>query len=85
MSYESGVIPIPFKPEYEGEVPTLGWAVLDWIEAYLAAPDRPEYEPLVLTQEQARFVLQFYRVDSTTARRKFRRAVISRPKGWLLG
>lgn len=69
-------------PNYPGELPTLGYDVLDWIAEHLAAPDRPGYEPLILTREQAQFVLNFYAVDPGTGRRKYRRAVLSRPKGW---
>ena len=73
---------MPFAPEYEGEIPTLGWAVLEWITENLAAPDRAEYEPLILTREQAEFVLGWYSLDPVTGRRRYRRGVISRPKGW---
>lgn len=72
---------MPWKPDYPGEFPTLGWYVLDWITEYLATPDRTEYEPLVLTNEQAKFVLNFYRLDPITGRRVYRRALWSRPKG----
>jgi hypothetical protein len=73
---------VPWKPAYPGEVPTLGFGVLDWITAYLATPDRSEYEPMVLTREQAQFVLNFYAVDSRTGlRRRRRRGVYSRSKG----
>jgi hypothetical protein len=47
----------------------------------LGRPDCAEYRPLVLTPEQASFVLKFYRLDPVTGRRRFRRAVWSRPKG----
>lgn len=69
-------------PRYPGEQPTLGYEVLNWISANLAAPDRSEYEPLILTDEQAQFVLNFYVVDPITHRRRYRRAVLSRSKGW---
>ncbi len=36
---------MPWRPSVEGEVPTLGWGVIDWITEMLAAPDRAEYEP----------------------------------------
>src|SRR5699024_6003186 len=36
---------------------------------------------LILTEEQAQFVLNFYRLDPKTGRRVYRRAVWSRPKG----
>lgn len=68
-------------PQYEGEQPTLGWLVLDWMGAMLAAPDRSEYEPLVLTREQAQFILNYYAIDLRTKRRRYRRGVYSRPKG----
>ena len=81
-------------PEYEGEVPTLGWDILDWISDYLVVPDGPSAgEPLELTSEQAQFVLNFYRVDpkfkgpaiigrSMVNARLTNRAILSRPKGW---
>lgn len=69
-------------PEDEGELPTLGWQVLDWMTAYLAAPDRAEYEPYVPTAEQAEFVLRYYELNPITGRRMIRRGVISRPRGW---
>jgi hypothetical protein len=73
---------MPWKPSEPDEVPTLGWHVIDWITEYLAAPDRPEYEPFVLYREQEDFVLRFYELDPRTGRRKRRRGVISRPRGW---
>lgn len=72
---------MPFVPEFKGEIPSLGWEALEWISEMLAMPDRPEYEPLVLTPEQAQFILDFYRLDPVTGRRVYRRAVWSRPKG----
>lgn len=69
-------------PEYPGELPTLGWTVLDWMGEMLAAPDRAWFEPLVLKPEQAQFVLNFYALDPRTGRRRYRRGVLSRPKGW---
>lgn len=73
---------MPWKPADPGDVPTLGYEVIDWISAYLAAPDRPEYEPFVLYPEQEDFVLRFYELDPVTGRRRRRRGVISRPRGW---
>ena len=81
-------------PQYEGEVPTLGYDILDWITEYLVVPDGPAAgEPLELTEEQAQFVLNFYRVDPkfrgpAVAGRSMRnarltnRAILCRPKGW---
>jgi len=73
---------VPWIPSEPGEIPTLGWAVIDWISEYLAAPDRGEYEPFVLYPEQEDFVLRFYELDPRTCRRRRRRGVISRPRGW---
>lgn len=73
---------VPFKPEYEGEFPTLGYSVLEWMTTFLGAPGRAEYEPFVPTREQAEFVLEWYRLDPLTGRRAYRRGVLARPKGW---
>ncbi len=73
---------MPWRPSVPGEVPTLGFAVIDWITENLAAPDRAGFEPFRLYPEQAQFVLRFYELDPVTGRRKRRRGVISRPRGW---
>lgn len=73
---------MPWKPEYTGEFPTLGWAMLDWYSEMLAQPDCADYQPLVLTPEQARFILNYYRLDPNTGKRVYRRALFSRPKKW---
>lgn len=76
--------------------PTLGWYALDWITTYLTVYDGPSLgEPLSFSQEQAEFVLNFYRVDPNFVGpctrpgerhmrrgRVVRRALLSRPKGW---
>ncbi|MEV0608116.1 hypothetical protein AB0I61_17295 [Polymorphospora rubra] len=73
-------------PEHPGDFPTLGWQVIDWMIAYLAAPDRREYEPFVPTTEQVEFILGLYRLDPDGNRglgkRAIRRALLSRPRGW---
>lgn len=80
-------------PEYPGELPTLGFQVLDWISEYLIVPDGPAAgQPLMLTPEQAQFILNFYAVDpafdgsavcgnALVNARRIRRAVLCRPKG----
>lgn len=72
---------MPFKPQYEGEVPSLGWECLDWVSEMLAQPDCPEYQPLTLTTEQAQFLLNWYAIDPRTGRFLYRRGTWSRPKG----
>lgn len=73
---------MPWRPAEPGELPTLGWTVIDWITELLAAPDRAEYEPFILYPEQEDFVLRFYEIDPLTGKRRRRRGVISRPRGW---
>ena len=72
---------MPWKPEVPGEVPTLGYLAIDWMKAYLAAPDRTEYEPFIPYLEQEDFILKWYalRPDGT---RRFHRGVLGRPRGW---
>lgn len=73
---------MPWRPREPGEVPTLGPAVLDWMIENLAAPDRADYEAFVPTLEQAQFILQWFEIDPRTGKRRHRRGVISRPRGW---
>ncbi|MCJ7510278.1 MAG: terminase, partial [Dehalococcoidia bacterium] len=43
---------------------TLGWQILGWTKEYLLQPDGPKAgEPWVFTNEQARFVLNWYAID----------------------
>ena len=73
---------MPWKPSFPGEVPSLGYDVIDWITTYLAAPDRAEYEQFVPYREQAEFILRFYEINPKTGKRRYRRGVLSRPRGW---
>jgi hypothetical protein len=83
---------MPWKPSEPGELPTLGYEVIDWIRDYLAAPDKPFYEPFVLYREQEDFVLRFYEIDPRGeyvwnrgrryGRRRVARALLGRPRGW---
>ena len=88
---------MPWKPldEHDHFPPTLGWYALDWICNNLTVYDGPSIgEPLSFSQEQAEFVLNFYRVDPDFVGpatrpgerhlrrgRLVRRALLSRPKG----
>lgn len=70
-------------PSYPGEFPTLGWTLLDWFADYLPVPSGPKYgEPLVLTDEQAQFILRWYQLDPRTGQFVYRRFSLRRPKGW---
>lgn len=69
-------------PEYQGEFPSLGWDIIDWIEASLTIPDgRHQGDPLKLTQEMAEFVVKLYRLKAN-GDRVYRRGALVRPKGW---
>lgn len=73
---------MPWKPSEPGEVPTLGYYVLDWISEYLAAPGKAEYEPFVPYLEQEDFILRWYEIDPVTGRFKYQRGLLGRPRGW---
>jgi hypothetical protein len=63
--------------------PSLGWELLDWYETYLRVPSGPSYgKPLVLTNEQATFIVRWYQVESRTGRFLYRRGASRRVKGW---
>ena len=73
---------MPWKPSVPGEVPTLGWLVIDWITEYLAAPARVEYEPFVPYLEQEDFILRWYEINPETGRFRHSRGLIGRARGW---
>ncbi|MFD7045344.1 terminase, partial [Rhodococcus jostii] len=73
---------MPWKPSVDGEIPTLGYEVLDWITAALAAPDHADYVPFVPYREQEDFILRWYALDPDTGRRRYSRGVLGRPRGW---
>lgn len=74
--------------------PTLGYELADWVEARCAIPDRDQVgEPFILTDEQTRFLLNFYRVNPSTTfdgrRKRWRQpyvyargAQLCRPQKW---
>lgn len=67
-------------PDYPGELPTLGWTVLDWLTTYLPSP-LDETEPLVLTDSQARNVLEWYAFGPDTGVFVHRRGYDRESKG----
>jgi hypothetical protein len=69
-------------PEYEGDFPTLGYYVLDWMIENLAQPGRDDGAPFLPSAEQAEFLLKFYEVHPVTGRRVIHRGLLSRPRGW---
>lgn len=70
--------------------PTLGYQVVEWIEARCAIPDRDDVgKPLVLVDEQIRFLLHFYRLKPRARSGQFRQAfhytrggALVRPQKW---
>lgn len=73
---------MPWKPSAEGEVPTLGWYVIDWMTEMLAAPAKGSYEPFVPYREQEDFILRWYELDPATGRFRYQRGLLGRPRGW---
>lgn len=69
------------EPDDPYPYPSLGWQLLDWWAEYLPSP-RDEAEPLILTDEQARGVIEWYALDPETGRFVFRRGQSRRSKGW---
>lgn len=72
---------MPWRPSEPGEVPTLGYYVLDWIAENLAAPGKYAYEPFVPYLEQEDFILRWYEIDPSTGRFRFHRGLFGRPRG----
>jgi phage terminase large subunit-like protein len=67
--------------------PTLGLQVADWIEAFLVhGPGDVRGQPIALTEEELVFLCRAYEVypqaHQLAGRRRFKRAVLSRRKGW---
>lgn len=63
-----------FQPLEVGEVPTLGHAVVGWLDNLPG--------PYKVTDEQARLLLDWYRIDPHTGERIYRRGQIMAAKGW---
>lgn len=68
-------------PEVEGELPSLGWELLEWWTEHLASPRNAD-EPLVFTDEQARLLVAWYTLDPRTGKFLYRRGCSRRSKGW---
>lgn len=70
---------MPWKPSSPDDFPTLGWLVLDWWAEYLPSP-RDTESPFVLTDSQARAVLEWFRLDER-GNLVYRRGFSRRSKG----
>lgn len=61
---------------------SLGWEIMGWTKKYLLQPDGPKAgQPWDFTDEQARFVANWYAVDER-GRWLYRYAMLRRMKGW---
>ncbi|MEK9725875.1 MAG: hypothetical protein VW405_20650 [Rhodospirillaceae bacterium] len=68
-------------PEYEGEFPSLGWQVVDFLEAGVKVPAGPLYgQQIELTEDQVQFFVRLYAL-SPEGRGVYRRACRMGPKG----
>lgn len=70
-------------PLFDGHVCSLGYEILDWLEAYAChGPGDVEGESLEdLDDEMRDHIIECYRIDPITGRRCHDEAVLSRPKG----
>lgn len=71
---------MPWKPQHEDDFPSLGWALLDWYAEFLPSPRDPS-DPLMLVDDQALAIVEFYRLDPRTGARVYRRGYSRRSKG----
>lgn len=82
MTAPEAVEAIVSVPLFDESVPTLGWAVIEWIESRLLQPDGDDAgSAFRLTPEQINFVLWWYALDES-GRFRYRRSVLRRSKGW---
>lgn len=70
-------------PEYEGEFPSLGWQVIDFLEAGVKVPAGPLYgQQIELTADQVQFFVRLYAITPDPVPRfVYRRACRMGPKG----
>lgn len=76
-------------PQHEGDFPSLGWEVVDWIESYCVIPDGMHMgQPYKLTDEMVRFIVNHYRVKETASAERpasafhYRRSQLVRSQKW---
>lgn len=68
-------------PEHPDDFPSLGWELLDWWAEFLPSPRDPA-APLIFTDEQARQLVEWFRLDPSSGKRVYRRGYSRRSKGW---
>jgi hypothetical protein len=75
---------VPFKPAWDGQVCSLGYGIVDWLQEYAChGPGDVMGQPLdfAADPEVEDFIVRAYELDPETGRRKKRRVVFSAPKG----
>jgi hypothetical protein len=90
LGSDSRWLTVPWRgPEYDGEFPSLGWLVGEWIESHCVIPDREHGgEPYMLTDEMWTFLAHHYRLklgaqDGQLATAfAYRRSILVRPQKW---
>jgi hypothetical protein len=70
-------------PAYDGEFPTLGYEVGDWIQSHCVVPDREARgKPFILTEEQVRFLVFYYALELDGRWTYERGGQLVRPHKW---
>lgn len=76
-------------PEFEGEFPSLGWSIGQWIEEHCVIPDGDDAgQPYLLTDEMWTFLVKYYRVRPDARQQawqtawQFTRGMLVRPQKW---
>lgn len=65
---------MPFKPLYPGEIPSLGWGVVEWMEEYLRVPAKARQgQPVKFTPSQIEFFVRLFRVQEPFGLARFYR------------
>jgi len=69
-------------PLFDTHICSLGYEVLDWLEAYAChGPGDVQGERLDFDEEMREFLIECYRLDPVSGRRVYQEAILSRPKG----
>lgn len=71
---------MPWKPQHPDDFPSLGWQILDWFADHLPSPRDADAE-FILTDSQARQLIEWFRLDPHTGRLVYRRGYSRRSKG----
>jgi hypothetical protein len=72
---------MPWRPTNPDDVPSLGWELLEWWADVLPSPRDP-LAPLIFTDEQARQLVEWFRIDPVSGQFVYRRGYSRRSKGW---